>query len=124
MQSVIETPGFLADAKEAGMAADEREAFVLFVAEHPEAGDIIPGTGGARKVRYRRPGTGKSGGYRVITYFGGEAVPVFLLSVFAKGDKSNLSQGERNAIREALAVLVDTYRKGVGGRVKGGRTHS
>ena len=58
MQSVIETPSFLADAKEAGMDADEREAVVLFLSANPQAGDVMAGTGGARKFRFKRPGTG------------------------------------------------------------------
>jgi hypothetical protein len=124
MHAVIETAAFLADAKQAGMEAWEREAFVMFIAAHPAAGDIIPGTGGARKCRFRRPGTGKSGGYRVITFFGGEDVPVFLLSVFAKGDRVNLSQAERNVLRIELARLAEDYREGVGRRVESGRSHS
>jgi hypothetical protein len=124
LQSDVETPGYLADAKQAGMDEGARAAFLVFIAAHPTAGDIIPGTGGARKVRFGRPGIGKSGGYRIITYFAGDDVPVFLLSVFAKGDKSNLSQAERNAIRDELTVLVQKYRQGIGRYVKGRGTHS
>jgi hypothetical protein len=52
-------------------------------------------TGGCRKVRIAKDGEGKSGGYRVITWFGAGDIPVFLLSVFAKGQKANLSKKER-----------------------------
>ncbi|OHC83162.1 MAG: hypothetical protein A3G73_03315 [Rhodospirillales bacterium RIFCSPLOWO2_12_FULL_67_15] len=68
---------------------------------------------GARKVRFAGRGKGKSGGYRVITFFSGPDIPVFLLNVFAKGDKADLSQGERNALRAVLGELVDWYKMGV-----------
>lgn len=70
------------------------------------------GFGGARKLRWRRPGTGKSGGYRIITYFAGRDVPVFLLTVFTKGERANLSDADRNAIRDTLPSLLRPYRKG------------
>lgn len=83
MQAVVETPDYLADAREAGLSDAERQAIVDYLADHPTAGDLIPGTGGARKLRLAGQSKGKSGGYRVITYFGGDDIPVFLLAVFA-----------------------------------------
>jgi hypothetical protein len=56
----------------------------------------MPGTGGARKVRFAQPGEGKRGGYRIITFFTGADIPVFLLSVFTKNEKSDLSKDEKN----------------------------
>lgn len=111
MQTVVETIGYLADAKSAGLSDEEREDVVSFIAANPEAGDLIVGTGGARKVRFRGRGKGKSGGYRVITYFGGGGLPVFLLNVFAKGDRADLSQKQRNVLRGILTKLTETYRK-------------
>jgi hypothetical protein len=113
MQSVIETADYIADAKAAGMSPEDRAAVVDHLAANPKAGDVMVGTGGARKVRFRRPGTGKSGGYRVMSYFGGKDIPVFLLAVFAKGDRDNLTQAERNELRVALADLASDYREGV-----------
>ena len=118
MHSVIETPDYLADAKDAGMTDAERRAVVDALASNPTAGDLIPGTGGARKLRLAGRGKGKSGGYRVIFYYGDD-VPVFLLNVFAKGDRVDLSQAERNALREELAALAAEYRKGVRLHVQG-----
>lgn len=106
MQTVIETSAYLSAAKDAGMSDDERAAIVDVIASNPQAGEIMPGCGGARKLRYAKPGKGKSGGYRVITYFGGDDVPAFLLTVFGKGEKASLSQGERNA----LAVLTKSLK--------------
>ncbi len=69
-----------------------------FIAADPLAGELIPGTGGARKLRFARRGAGKSGGYRTVHYFAGLDVPIFLLAVYGKGEKANLTQAERNAL--------------------------
>ena len=87
------------------MADAEMIAVVDMLAANPDAGEIMPGCGGARKLRFARPGTGKSGGYRVVSYFAGEDIPVFLLTVFPKNAKASLSQGERNAFAEATKWL-------------------
>lgn len=113
MQTVIETPDYLSDAKAAGLTDHERQAIVAVLAENPMVGDEISGTGGARKVRVAGRGKGKSGGYRVITFYSGPRVPVFLLAVFSKGDKVNLSKMERNELRRELAGLVSDYLEGV-----------
>jgi mRNA-degrading endonuclease RelE of RelBE toxin-antitoxin system len=84
MRGIIETPRFLASAEQEGLDEVERAAIVAFIAAHPTAGDIIPGTGGARKVRFAGRGRGKSGGYRVITYYAQEDIPVFLIDVYGK----------------------------------------
>jgi hypothetical protein len=86
--TVAETPAFARDAAAAGMTEAEKGDLITFLAAHPEAGDLIVGTGAARKVRWRRPGTGRSCGYRVITYCAGRALPVFLLAVCTKGEGS------------------------------------
>ena len=105
MQAVIETEGYLRAAKDAKMAEEEMVAAVDLVSTDPEAGDVMAGTGGVRKARLAGRGKGKSGGYRIVWYFGGGDIPVFLLAVFGKGEKDNLSQGERNALRSMTAGL-------------------
>jgi hypothetical protein len=107
MQTVIETKPYLAAADAAGMSEDERERerVVLFLAENPEAGDILKASGGCRKIRIAKAGRGKSAGYRVITWFGGGDIPVFLLSVFAKGQQANLSDEECNVLAKLTATL-------------------
>ncbi len=89
------------------MTETERDNVVDIIATDPEIGAIMPGCGGARKLRVRKPGTGKSGGYRVITYFAGENVPVFLLTVFGKGEKDNLDKDERNVLARLTKTLKD-----------------
>ena len=82
----------------------------MLVAENPAIGDPMPGTGGARKLRFAAKGKGKSGGYRVITFYTGEDIPVFLLDIYAKGQKINLSQEEKNTLRRVLQRLAEAYR--------------
>lgn len=111
MQSVIETNAYLAAARDAGMSADEQQAVVDLIAADPEAGDIMPGCGGARKLRVARPGSGKSGGYRIITYYAGTDVPTFLLTVFGKNEKDSLTKSERNALALLTRTLADSLRR-------------
>jgi hypothetical protein len=84
---------------------------VDLIAANPEAGEIMPGCGGVRKLRVARPGRGKSGGYRVITYYAGIDVPTFLLTVFGKNEKANLTKGERNALAAFTKTLTDSLRR-------------
>ena len=81
----------------AGLSKDEIEALTLQLAANPTAGDEIVGTGGCRKLRLAGRGKGKSGGYRIVTFYSGETIPVFLITAFSKGEKADLSQRERSA---------------------------
>ncbi len=108
MQTVIETESYLRAAKDAKMADAEKVAAVELVAADPEAGDVMAGTGGVRKARLAGRGKGKSGGYRIVWYYGGGDIPVFLLTVFGKDEKANLTQGERNALRQLTATLKES----------------
>ena len=108
MHTVIETNAYLAAAKDSGMGVEEMAAVVDILAADPMAGDIMPGCGGARKLRVAKPGRGKSGGYRVVTYFAGEDAPLFLITVFGKNEKANLTKAERNALAALTKILKDT----------------
>ena len=77
----------------------------------------MPGSGGARKVRFARRGKGKSGGYRTVHYFAGDDVPLFLLALIDKSERSNLSKAERNELSKILAELADDYRASVAAKV-------
>jgi len=110
MHTVIETEAYQRSAIASGLSEQERLEISNFVSANPSAGVIMKGTGGARKIRFAGRGKGKSGGYRVITYYAADDVPVFLLDLFAKGDAVNLTKAERNELREILASLVDDYR--------------
>jgi hypothetical protein len=111
--AVIETSAFLGDAAAAGMSEEERFAVVNFIAENPVAGVLMPGTGGARKIRFAGRGKGKSGGYRVVTYFAAPDIPVFMLAVINKGERANLSKAEQNELRKELSAIAEDYRAGL-----------
>jgi hypothetical protein len=86
-----------------------RAELVWFLALNPDAGNVIPETGGVRKLRWALPGRGKRGGARVIYYFHNERVPLFLLAAYGKSEKANLSQAERNAMKRIIPLLLSTY---------------
>lgn len=105
----METASFLSDARSAGLTEADRLAMVTWIAANPTAGDAIEGTGGARRVRFGGKGKGKSGGYRVITFFSGTDIPVFLLNVFAKNEKTDMAPKERHALKAILTNIVKAY---------------
>ena len=102
--TVAETPEYIRRATRL-LSESERNDVIDFVAATPKAGDLIQGTGGVRKLRWARSGRGKSGGVRVIYYFHSEALPLYLLTVFGKGEKADLSQAERNELARLVQVL-------------------
>ncbi|GAA0584722.1 type II toxin-antitoxin system RelE/ParE family toxin [Rhizomicrobium electricum] len=102
--TIAETALFVRQAEEVWDDA-EREAFVSFIAAHPEVGDIVPETGGVRKVRWSRSGSGKRGGVRVIYYYCDPRRPLYLLMVYAKARQENLDPEEKREIRKLTAVL-------------------
>jgi hypothetical protein len=107
-QTVVETPTYLAIANKL-FSEEERADIVALVAADPECGDLIRGTGGFRKVRVARRGMGKSGGARVVYFWRNERFPVFLVTVFPKNEKENLSMAERNALRKRADSIFETY---------------
>lgn len=108
LQTVVETPAYLAAARSV-LSVDLRAEVVSMVAEDPDAG--VPLGGGVRKVRIARPGGGKSGGARVVFLSAGKDTPLFLLTVFAKNEKANLTARERTAMIAAAKELVADYRR-------------
>lgn len=110
MQTVVETPAFLKSAAKAKMTEDEMVSLIDTLAANPDAGDEIVGTGGCRKLRVAGHGKGKSGGYRVITFYSGTQVPVFLLHAYSKSDKSDLSGSERSELKKLTRVLIANCR--------------
>lgn len=88
MRTVAETPIFQRYAAEVWSEV-ERNQFISFVAANPEAGDLIRGSGGCRKVRWSTAGKGKSGGARVI-YFNSDEGTIWLLIVYKKAKFDNL----------------------------------
>src|SRR5271168_4688467 len=101
--SVIELPGYRRRADEL-LRADEQDAIIDLIAYEPTCGDLIPGTGGLRKVRVGRGGSGKRGGARVIYYFYNADIPVFIMALYAKNEKADLNARE---IKEFAAYAKD-----------------
>ena len=81
---------------------DERGEFAAYVAEFPKSGDVVPQSGGIRKVRWRRAGTGKSGGVRVIYFTRSAEEEVVLLIIYAKAKTNNITGAKLKEIRRAL----------------------
>lgn len=111
MHTIVETPIFIRRAKKLGVTDAELDAIKTLLAHMPNAGDEMPGTGGARKLRFAAKSKGKSGGYRVITFYSGIDIPVFLLDVYAKTERIDLTQDEKNTLKKILGGIVEAYRK-------------
>lgn len=97
MRTVIETPTFRKQVDKL-WSEDERLEFITWIASNPKAGDVIPGTGGIRKVRWSLPGTGKSGGARVIFCNLTEEEVVLLIAIYAKSARSNMTPSQINKV--------------------------
>lgn len=108
MQTVAETPEYLRRAEKL-LTNSERMDLVSYLAAHPKAGDLMEGTGGVRKLRWARAGKGKSGGVRIIYYVHSDAMPLYLLTLFAKSERANLGKAERNALLGMVDTLVDYW---------------
>jgi hypothetical protein len=115
--TVVETPEFLRRS-EGIFGAEERAKVVQFVGSYPLAGDLIPGAGGVRKLRWSVTGKGKRGGARVIYYFHSQNMPAVLMTVFRKNEKADLTPAEKKALRNAVDQLVMTLLR------RGGRHHA
>lgn len=115
MQTVSELQHFRKTAAAAGMNDDEITALVNYLARTPDAGQEIQGTGGCRKLRWAIEGNnkGKSGGARIITFFSGATMPVFLIAAFDKSSKVNLTKAERNSLKTVTEAITKEYSKRV-----------
>jgi hypothetical protein len=105
VHTVCELPSFIVSAKSAGMSDGEKADLIDLIAADPEAGELIVGSGGCRKLRLAGKGKGKSGGYRIITYFYSYNAPVYLLLAFAKNQMANLSTSQVNELATITKVL-------------------
>ena len=111
MLTFIELPAFERH-RERYLPDDSFRALQQVLSRRPDAGDLIQGTGGLRKIRWRVPGRGKSGGIRVIYYWATQQGDIFLFTLFGKGDVSDLSQAEKNRFRRALRKTLEEYYNG------------
>ncbi|MES9905318.1 MAG: type II toxin-antitoxin system RelE/ParE family toxin [Sedimenticola sp.] len=108
METIVELPEFQRRAASL-ISEKEKQGIINYLAAHPQAGAIMQGTGGIRKFRWASGNKGKSGGVRVIYYYHNEMVPLFLLSLFGKSEKANLTKSERNELARLTEHLVKNY---------------
>ena len=108
MQTIIELPEYIKQSDKL-LKESESNSIINYLAAHPAAGKIMQGTGGIRKLRWASKGRGKSGGVRVIYYYHNETMPLFLLTLFGKGEKDNLSKNERNDLSKIISLLITSY---------------
>ena len=78
---------------------------------NPEAGQLMPGTGDVRKLRWATAGQGKRGGARVIYYYYNRSIPLFALDIYAKNEKASLSEADKRSLKRLLPILVSSYIK-------------
>jgi hypothetical protein len=112
--TVAETQAFMRAAAKI-WSEEELTELVDHVAHNPESGDLIPGTGGVRKLRWGRAGSGKRGGARVIYFYHHADCPLYLLLAYAKAQATDLSPDEKKAVT-ALAAIIKAAADGQGGK--------
>ena len=105
--TVVETPEFLSVMRKL-MIEEQRAVLVDYLAYNPTAGDLIQGTGGVRKLRWGLEERGKRGGARVIYFYHSADIPLFALSAYAKNERADLSQKDRNDFRQLTKLLAET----------------
>ncbi len=106
----MELPEFTRRAKRI-LTNEEIDALLYHLSANPNGGNLIEGTGGIRKLRWASKGKGKSGGSRIIYFFYNETIPLFLLTIFSKSEKENLSKSERNELGRLTRKLVSNYKR-------------
>jgi hypothetical protein len=102
--TVLQLPKFKTEATEL-IGADGIEALGVYLSDHPDAGDVIPGSGGIRKLRWAAKGKGKRGGARVIYVYIAIAKSVYLLRCYAKNMRTDLTADEKKELRQIAAYL-------------------
>jgi hypothetical protein len=108
--TVVETDEFLAATKKL-MDDAERAELVAHLAWNPMAGDVIPGSGGVRKIRWGLEGRGKRGGARVIFFFHDMEMPLLLLKAYAKNDQEDLSSDELKILKRITTQMVEEVKR-------------
>ena len=110
MITVAETESFQKKISKL-LSIEEKENLISYLSEQPKAGDLIQGTGGIRKLRWAKGAKGKSGGVRVIYFFHSEIMPLYLLAVFGKNEKTNITAEEKDYLSKAVKELVSYWRQ-------------
>ena len=104
MITIVEVPEYIKLVSDCLSKKGQAE-LIEYLAINPESGDVIQGTGGIRKLRWATGGKGKSGGARIIYYYYNESIPLYLITIFKKGTKINISKAEANELQALARVL-------------------
>lgn len=91
------------------LSQEEQEALHRHLIQHPDEGDVIPGTGGIRKLRWAASGRGKRGGARVIYFYHVVGTTIYLMACYTKNEQDDISP----AVKKQLKAIVDQIKKGV-----------
>lgn len=102
--TVLQLPKFRTEASQL-IGTDGIEAVAVYLIDHPDAGDVIPGSGGARKLRWAAKGKGKHGGARIIYLYVVIAARIYLIRCYAKNVKTDLTAYEKKQLRQIAAHL-------------------
>jgi hypothetical protein len=102
--TVLQLPKFKAEATEL-IGADGIEAVAVYLIDHPDAGNVIPSAGGARKLRWAAKGKGKRGGARIVYLYLVVAERIYLLRCYAKNVRPDLTADEKKELRRIAAHL-------------------
>ena len=108
MITVAETGPFQNKANQL-LSEEEKLDLIAYLSENPQSGVLIQNTGCIRKLRWARSGGGKSGGVRVIYYFHSDMMPLYLLTVFGKNEKANISMREKQILSRLVKELVSFW---------------
>jgi hypothetical protein len=111
VHTLVETSVFTARVKKLGLSAEELGTIYDTYATEPEYGKVIKKTGGLRKGRVAKGGTGKSGGYRVFSFFADRDGPTFLLWLLDKSDDDTLTDEQENTFKALTTLLKKELRK-------------
>jgi hypothetical protein len=100
----VETSIFTAELPR-WLSDEEYRGLQIYLMEHPDAGDLIRGSGGIRKIRWAAKGKGKSGGVRVIYYWAKVPEHIYLLTLYSKSERSNIDAATLKRIAKQLESL-------------------
>lgn len=108
--TIVELPEYIKSADKI-LLNEEKDELLYYLSSNPKSGTLLQGTGGIRKLRWGSKGKGKSGGSRVIYFFYNETIPLFLLTIFSKNEKINLSKEERDELAKLVKKLIKSYKR-------------
>lgn len=108
MLTIIETHEFRKESRKL-LTEDEIADLIVYLAFHPEAGDLIQGSGGFRKLRWARKGKGKSGGVRTVYFYYNQNNPLMMTTIYSKNEKEDLSKAEINELYEISKAIKHKY---------------